>query len=137
MVTRVLDTSVIAKWFFNEEGTDRAEALLAELLEGSARVQVPSSMFYELANVVWTQRNKGFSEQQARMVWAEVVTFPLSVTDWSELLPEALTFAIQHDVTVYDAVFVVLARQLGGDLVTADEALWDRVAADCPWVKRL
>jgi predicted nucleic acid-binding protein len=87
MVTRVLDTSVIVKWFFNEEGTDRAEALLTDLLDGSARIQVSSSLFYELANVVWTRRTESFTEQQARMVWAELMTFPLLVTDWSELLP--------------------------------------------------
>jgi predicted nucleic acid-binding protein len=137
MVIRVLDTSVVVKWFFNEEGTDRAEALLSELLEGSARIQVPSSLFYELANVIWSRRTEGVSEQQARMIWAELVSFPLWITDWSEILPEALTFAIQHEVTVYDAVFVVLAKQLGGDLVTADRVLWDKVAGDCSWVKRL
>ena len=137
MVTRVLDTSVVVKWFFNEEGTDRAEALLAELLDGSARIQVPSSLFYELANVVWSRRTSSFREQQARMLWAELESFPLSITDWSELLPAALTFAIQHEVTVYDAVFVVLAKQLGADLVTADGVLWDKVAGDCPWVKML
>jgi predicted nucleic acid-binding protein len=137
MVTRVLDTNVVAKWFFNEEGTDRAEALLNELLDGSSRVQVPSSMFYELANVIWTRRTESFREQQARRVWAELESFPLAVTDWPDLLPEALTFAIQYEVTVYDAVFVVLARRLGGELVTADGVLWDKVAGDCPWVKML
>jgi predicted nucleic acid-binding protein len=94
-------------------------------------------LFYELANVVWSRRTGSFREQQARMLWAELVSFPLLITDWSELLPEALTFAIQHEVTVYDAVFVVLAKQLGGDLVTADGVLWDKVAGDCPWVKML
>ena len=94
-------------------------------------------MFYELANVIWSRRTEGIGEQQARMVWVELVSFPLRITDWSELLPEALTFAIRHEVAVYDAVFVVLARQLGGDLVTADGVLWDKVAGDCPWVKRL
>jgi predicted nucleic acid-binding protein len=137
MVTRVLDTSVVVKWFFNEEGTDRAEALLAELLDGSARIQVPSSLFYELANVFWSRRTSSFGEQQARMLWAELESFPFSITNWSELLPQALTFAIQHEVTVYDAVFVVLAKQLGGDLITADGVLWNKVAGDCPWVKRL
>ncbi len=53
------------------------------------------------------------------------------------LLPDALTFAIRHDVTVYDAVFVVLARQLGGELITADRVLWDKLAGDCPWVRKL
>ena len=137
MVTRVLDTSVVAKWFFDEERTDRAVALLEDLLAGDARIHVPSSLFYELANVVWSRRGPAFTEQQAREVWAELMTLPLSVTDESAVLPEALTFAFQHGVTVYDAVFVVLARQVGCDLVTDDRTLWKQVAADCGWVKRL
>jgi predicted nucleic acid-binding protein len=137
MVTRVLDTSVVAKWFFEEEGTPRAETLLMELLNGSSRVVVPSSLFYELANVLWTRRGERFTEEQARKVWAELATFPLTVADWSDLLPEALGFAFQHDTTVYDAAFVVLARQLGCDFVTADEALCERTAAGCAWVRRL
>lgn len=137
MVTRVLDTSVVAKWFFEEEGTGRAEALLKEALEGSSRIAVPSSLFYELANVLWTRRSASCTEQQATRVWAELTAFPLSVTDGSKLLPEALTFAFKHKVTAYDSVFVVLARQLDCDLVTADRALWRTLATACPWVTRL
>jgi predicted nucleic acid-binding protein len=137
MVTRVLDTNVVAKWFFEEDGTDRALAHLTELLEGGLRVKVPPSLFYELANVIWTRRSETFTEQQAREVWAELATFPISVTEASDLLPEALAFAFQHDVTAYDAVFVVLARRLGCDLITDDRTLWERVAGACPWVKRL
>lgn len=137
MVSRVLDTSVVAKWFFDEERTDRAVALLEDLLAGNGRVHVPSSLFYELANVIWSRRGSTFTERQAQQVWAELMTLPLSVTDGSALLPAALTFAFQRGVTVYDAVFVVLAQQLGCDLVTDDRALWRRTAADCAWVKRL
>ena len=137
MVNRVLDTSVVAKWFFDEERTDRAVALLEDLLAGDARVHVPSSLFYELANVVWSRRGPTLTERQALEVWAELTTLPLSVNDESAVLPEALTFAFQHGVTVYDAVFVVLARQVGCDLVTDDRTLWKQVAADCGWVKRL
>jgi predicted nucleic acid-binding protein len=137
MVTRVLDTSVVAKWFFQEEGTERALGLLTELLEGRSRLQVPSSLFYELANVLWTRRSASFTAREAREVWAELETFPLSVTEGAELLPEALPFAFENDVTAYDAAFVVLARQLGCDLITADRVLWEKVASECPWVKRL
>lgn len=136
MVTRVLDTSVAVKWFFDEDGTDRAEALLAELLEGGARIEVPSSLFYELANVLWTRR-RDLTERQARTVWAELMAFPLAVTEWSDLFPEALIFAFEHDVTAYDAAFAVLARQLGCDLITADEALHRKTEGECAWVKRL
>lgn len=137
MVTRVLDTSVVVKWFFEEEGTPQALAHLRQLLGGGLRVQVPSSLFYELANVLWTRRGDTFTDRQAREVWAELETLPLSAIDGSVLLPEAMTIAFQHGVTAYDAVFVVLARQLGCDFFTADRALWDRIAGDCPWVKLL
>jgi predicted nucleic acid-binding protein len=137
MVTRVLDTSVAAKWFFQEEGTDRALALLRELLERRSRVQVPSSFSYELANVLWTRRSAAFSEREAREVWAELETFPITIVDGAELLPEAIPFAFEHGLTVYDAVFVVLARQAGCELITADRVLWETVAGDCPWVRRL
>ena len=137
MVTRVLDTSVVVKWFFEEEGTDRAEGFLRELFQGNTRIHVPSSLFYELANVLWARRTKGLTELQSRMVWAELTSFPLVVTDWSELLPQAMIFAFEHDVTAYDAVFVVLARQLDCDLITADDALRQLIEAQCPWVRPL
>jgi predicted nucleic acid-binding protein len=137
MVRRVLDTSVVAKWFFEEEGTDRAEALLAEFLAGKAQIIVPSSLFYELANVLWVRRSSVFTERKARMVWAELMTFPLSVKDWSQLLPESTSLAFQLGITAYDAVFVGLAQQLGCDLVTADRTLFEKVTTACPWVTRL
>lgn len=51
MVTQVLDTSVVVKWFLEEEGTDRADFLLQQFAEGTARAIVPISLFSELANV--------------------------------------------------------------------------------------
>jgi predicted nucleic acid-binding protein len=137
MVNRVLDTSVVAKWFFQEEGTDRALEYLRELLEGRSRIHVPSSLFYELANVFWTRRSATFTEREARSVWAELTAFPLSVTDENTLLPEALILAFEQDITAYDAAFVALARQLECDLVTADDVLCPKVADECSWVKRL
>jgi len=52
MVTRVLDTNIIVKWFLLEEGSQTAEGFLAELLAGQAIALVPSSLFYEVANVL-------------------------------------------------------------------------------------
>ena len=137
MVTRVLDTSVVVKWFFEEEGTPEALVLLRELLDGSCRVRVPSSFFYEFANVVRsrTLQSESFGADDARTVWAELLTLPLSVSDWSDSVPAALDLALDRDVAVYDAVFVALARRFDCDLVTADRLLWDRVAGECPWVK--
>ena len=55
---RVVDTCVVAKWFLQEEGSDRAERYLRALEEGD-RIAVPSSFFFELAHVLWCHRWTG------------------------------------------------------------------------------
>jgi predicted nucleic acid-binding protein len=137
MVTRVLDTSVIVKWFLQEEGTPRAEVFLQELEQGQARVVAPSSLIYELANVFWVRRRDGLSEEDASQAWAEFASLPVELRQEPELVAEAIRFSFQQQISAYDSVFIVLARELGCDLVTADIPLFSRVRGSCPWVKLL
>ena len=132
----VLDTSVIAKWFLAEEGSEEAEEFL-DALAGGDRVAVPSSFFYELAHVLWSKRRTGMTEKGAAAIWGDIARLPLIVTQWEELFPQALSFAYRFDVSPYDAAFVVLARELGCELVTADRCLWKKTHEDCPWVELL
>lgn len=135
MVNWVLDTSVVAKWFFEEEGSDRAERYLDDLLSGAAQISVPSSLFYELSNVVWVRRTSGLGEKEAAQIWAEVESLPFAITDWPDLTRTAIPFGFRHDVSPYDAAFVVLARDLGAEMVTADRPLVRKLGASCPWVR--
>ena len=132
----VLDTSVVAKWFLSEEGSEAAERFL-DALAGGDRVAVPSSFFYELAHVLWSQRRNGMTEKGAAAIWGDITRLPFLVTGWEELFPQALSFAYSFEISPYDAAFVVLARELGCELITADRRLWKRVRSDCPWVELL
>jgi predicted nucleic acid-binding protein len=138
MVTRVLDTSVVVKWFLEEEGTDRADLLLQELAQDTARAVVPSSLFSEIANVFWVHRREGLTEAEAQSFWGELVQLPLEIIQVThQLLFDALAFSFREQVSPYDATFVVLARKLDCDLITADGVLWRKIRATCPWVKLL
>lgn len=137
MVTRVLDTSVVAKWFLQEEGTPRAEKFLEELEQGEARVVAPYSLPYELANLLWVRRRDGLREQDALEAWSEFIRLPIEFREESDLLAAAIRFSFQREISAYDSVFVVLARELGCDLITADVPLFNRVRGTCPWVKLL
>lgn len=134
---QVLDTSVVAKWFLEEEGSEEAERLLRAIGDGSGRIAVPSSFFYELAHVLWGQRRTGMTERNAAAIWNDLMRLPFSVTDWEELFPQALSFAYRFDISPYDALFVVLATELGCELITADRRLWKKTRGDCPWVELL
>lgn len=137
MVTRVLDTNVIAKWFIQEEGTPRAETFLEELEHGRLQVVVPSSVLYELANVLWVRRRDGLTEQYASEAWAEFIHLPIELREDPEMVSAAILFSFQYQISAYDSVFVVLARELGCDFITADVPLYNRVRESCPWVKLL
>jgi len=137
MVNRVLDTSVIAKWFLKESGSEAADRHLDELNDGHCRVTVPSLMFYELAAVFWEQRKNGLGDTEAMSLWGGLHALPLTVVGWEQLLPRALGLAHRAHVSPCDACFVLLARDLGCDLVTADRALYDAAHETCPWVRLL
>jgi len=137
MVSWVLDTSVVVKWFLQEENSEVAETYLQRLLEGQAIAFVPSSLFYELANVFWVRRRDDVSEEDSLAIWEKLQKLPLTVVDWNELLPEAISLAYQHEIAVYDAVFVRLAQIKGCDLITADKKLITKIADSYHWVKSL
>lgn len=137
MVTWVLDTSVVAKWFLQEEGTDRAEPYLLALLNGEGRIAAPASLYFEMANVLWTHRKDGLSEERTQAIWLELAELPIEIIQGPKLLPRALRFSYEHDVSPYDSAFIVLAQQLGCDLITADGKLWRKVHEACPWAKLL
>jgi len=94
-------------------------------------------MFYEFSNVLWVKRREGLTEEKAVAIWAELVELPLEVIDANDYLAQALNFSFRHEISPYDAVFVVLAQNLRCDFITADGSLWRKVHKSCPWVKQL
>lgn len=82
----------------------------------------------ELANVFWVHRRDGLTEAAAQAFWGELVHLPLDIIEVShQLLFETLTFSFREQVSPYDATFVVLARKLECDLITADGVLWRKI----------
>jgi predicted nucleic acid-binding protein len=133
----VLDTSIVVKWFLQENGTEAAELYLQRLLLGQAFVFVPSLLFYEFGNVLWVHRREDLTVETSLAIWERLKQLPLSVVDWRELFPEAISLAYQHEIAVYDAAFVRLAQIKGCDLITADQKLIQRTADTYSWVKPL
>lgn len=128
---------MVAKWFLEETGSNKADRYLDELTDGYSHVNVPSLMFYELAAVFWEQRKHGLGDTEASSLWAGLYALPLTVVSWEQLLPRALGLAFRSNVSPCDATFVLLARDLGCDLVTADRELYETIHESCSWVRML
>jgi predicted nucleic acid-binding protein len=118
----VVDASVAAKWYFREEHSDRADALLEQRNE----ILAPGLLMIEIATLVWKRARRGeISEATADRIVTELRKVPLEIRSTAELATAALPLAQTHGMTLYDAFYAALAIQTGSPLITADRKLYD------------
>lgn len=126
----VVDSSVAYKWFYREgeTGLDEADELLHDHREGRAVISAPITLPSELCNAL---RHSLMSPERA-METIELIgdaRIHLYHTDTRSLL-RATSLAFEHDLTVYDALFLALAEELNCPLVTADRRAFGRIETD-------
>lgn len=119
----VVDTSVVLKWYVQENDSALARALIGRELAA------PNIILIELANALWKKLRKGeigISQANGGLshLRESVKLLPSTV-----LVEEALGLGVQLLHPIYDCVFLVLARELGVPLITSDERLIRRAWA--------
>ena len=129
MTIIVVDNSVVVKFYVPEE----FEELAARLLHPAYEMHAPDHLPAEFVNAIWTKmRRRALSAEMAEVVMARCVDERLRLHSSLEMLPDALSLAYRHDRTVYDALYVVLARRLDARFVTADRSLYNSLAHAYP-----
>lgn len=120
---KVVDASVILKWFLDESDSLQARQLLAHHTKGELSLVVPDFAFLEVLNVL---RYKSSDEASIHSVHTTLWNHQLHVEKLNHfLLERAASVALAYNITVYDALYVALAHILGVPLITADKALRD------------
>ena len=75
------------------------------------RMHVPDLMFPEVGNILWKKVRRGdLTEEQARRIARLVTMAPMKVHASAPLLDAALEIAVRTGRTVYDSLYVALAR---------------------------
>jgi predicted nucleic acid-binding protein len=121
LTLRVVDTSVVIKWYIDgEPDSDSARRLLL----GVPHFAVPDLMFAEVANVLWKKVQRGeITEERATAITRLLPDGPFEIYSDYELMPEALRIAVKYSITAYDASYVALAIDLGVEFATTDRKL--------------
>jgi predicted nucleic acid-binding protein len=123
----VVDASVAAKWFFEEDHTSAA----LKLLDDENQLHAPDFLLLEIDSLLWKRiRRKEISETQAREVRKAIRKFPIRLHPYTELLDPAWELANKTGQTVYDCVYLALALLLDCEMVTADRKFFTNVSKD-------
>ena len=122
----VLDSSVIVKWFCQEEDTDLALKFREGHINGDVSIAFPDLVIYELANALRynskiTQDDVKDSANSLFDLGVDIIVPTKKITD------SAISLAFDYDITLYDAYFVALAKELGFEFVTADENFYKKI----------
>ncbi len=120
MTRIVVDASVAVKWFLPEELSVEARQLLTMEYE----LLAPDLLWAELGNVLWKRHRRGELDQRtATQLVRDFSRIPIEFHASQRWNEAALEVAMQHDLTVYDGLYLVLAAGNDCRLVTADRRL--------------
>ena len=121
----MVDASVCAKWYLDEEYSDRARLLRDEFVKGQIAITVPSLLFYETLNAL--RYSRAFDEKELPVAADSLSKYGFEVWEpRGEVYREAARLSLAQDITVYDAAYVALSEHLRALFYTVDKKLLDR-----------
>ncbi len=124
-IEAVIDSSVIASLVTPEEHSDWASQKLSE----SDYLHVLDLNYYEVANAIKHKISDKFTSEDAVNALAKAIELMnlYTVHNFSEIIDNAMTMAIELNITVYDAAFLSLANNLNMRFLTLDTKLAKRL----------
>ena len=113
---RVIDSSSLVKFFSKEEGWKAVRELI---LGGVISLDLSVK---EVANALWKKvlRNEMSASDANKIITDLLETEVIKIANQGKYLSKAFEIAVRNRITVYDALFVALARELNVELITSD-----------------
>jgi predicted nucleic acid-binding protein len=127
----VVDASVIVALYLDEPLSAPAREALLRVRDSDDDLHAPDLILVECANAFWKRVGRGELDRDSAMTAISSVStleglerHPLD----EHLVPPALSLAITHSLTAYDAAYAALAVQLGGTVISGDKRFVDRAS---------
>lgn len=124
---KILDASVVLKWFVEENGSDKAQEILDGHIRKTSEIVVPDLLIYEVGNAL--KYSGGFTPQEIRKIFAALWNLDLLiVAPQTNIINSAIVLSFSLGLSFYDAAYVALAQEMDMTMITADKALFDKTA---------
>lgn len=118
----IVDASVAAKWFIEEEYNEAALSVLEE----KNHIHAPDFLLLEMDSIIckWVRHGVVTTEEGSDLRDA-LRQYPIQHHSFVLFLDSAFAIAIQTGQSVYDCLYVALSALLKGRMVTADQRLYE------------
>lgn len=133
MDSLVVDSSVAIKWFVDELNSTEARRVLDRYENGSVTFCAPDLLNAEFGNILWKkQAFQGLSASDAQAILGQFRKLQFVFTPSADLIDDAYKLAVEHNRTVYDALYLALGVRENCRIVTADEKLVNATSKHFP-----
>jgi predicted nucleic acid-binding protein len=123
--TFVLDCSVAAKWILPESGRAAALDLYDRYESGNIQLIAPDILLAEFVSLVAKRnRRSQISAGQAHRAFALMTKCAPRLFDTRPLLFHALGLSLQHQLSLWDCIYLALALERDCLVLTADRRLF-------------
>jgi len=118
----VLDASVMIKWFIPEIYWEQASRLQSY---SESNLHTPDFAQLECTSILSKKvRRKEIEIEDANQIQELLLQMPVQMHPWQDLLLDAGQIAHETYRSVYDCLYLVLAKRINGRMVTADKKLY-------------
>ena len=123
----VLDSSALVKLVLEEPRSAQARKAVMEAVKGGEKILIPDIALAESLNALWkhhliigdlTLNQLESSAKDLLAIWKN-----LTVHSTAQIAELALKIALENRVTIYDALYLALAKKERSKLLTFDERL--------------
>src|SRR5437667_11587045 len=123
----LLDSSVIAKWFVQEDDSDKALEIRDLFIQNKHRVSTISLLRYELGNVLRKHQAKRIESVREDFESLSEMAIPTLDIDDPKVLTRVFETARSLEITFYDASYLTATEESKAVLVMADKRLFGKL----------
>lgn len=111
----VIDASVLIQAYVREPDSARVQTLLANLEKPEPdELNVPEFCLLECTNILWKHvRFHNMPVRTVQQALDAMSALPLEIYPVIELLPRALALGLEHQLAIYDLLYIALAEGPG------------------------
>jgi len=126
--TYVIDASVCIKWFSfeNEDDVNIASSLRVQHMNRNIFLVAPDILVYEVTNAL--AYNPLFNKDNVNMAILSLYEMDIKLVEsYVGILFESSKLHFSKNITIYDSIYIALAKYINAQYITADKKLFEKV----------